>query len=50
MKLFYQKAGVISERPLWICLHDGYMYSHPSFFGLVRTIVTQWKNINNLIG
>lgn len=50
MKLFYQEAGVISENPLWIFLYDGYMYSHPTFFGLIWVIITQWKNTNNMIG
>ena len=50
MKLFYQEAGSISEIPLWVFLHDGYMYSHSSFFGLMRIIVTQWKNPNHMIG
>jgi hypothetical protein len=48
--IFKEKAGVISERPIWICFHSCWMYSNESFFGLFVTMFKQWQKDCNLVG
>lgn len=48
MKIFKEKAGVISENEIWVCIHGFYLYTHKSFIGLIWTIITQWDNDKNL--
>ena len=50
MKIFKEKAGVISEEPTWICFHNCYMYTHSTLFGLLITIITEWKQDKNMVG
>lgn len=48
--IFKEKAGVISEGPLWICFHSCWMYTGESFLKLLYNIVKFWKSDRNIIG
>lgn len=48
MKIFKEKAGIISETDIWVCIHGFYLYTHSTFIGLIWTILTQWNNDKNL--
>jgi len=49
MKIFKEKAGVISETEIWVCIHGFYLYTHSTFIGLIWTILTQWNDDKNLM-
>lgn len=50
MKIFREKAGIISEKPIWICYHSTYMYVGDSLIGLLWEMATKWNNDHNLVG
>lgn len=45
-----EKPGVISEGPCWVCTSQGYLYTHDSLFGLLWTVISEWKNDRHLVG
>ncbi len=50
MKIFREKAGVISKNHVWVCFHNEYMYLGDTLPGLLLEIVTNWKNDRNMVG
>lgn len=50
IKIFKEKAGVISNKPIWVCLESCYMYEHEWFIGLIWRVITQWRSDRNLVG
>lgn len=49
MKIFKEKAGVISKEPVWVCLHDCYMYTGDTFIGLLWNMVKYWNDDKMMI-
>lgn len=50
MKIYREKAGVISAEPLWIIYHKGYLYEGLSLFQVIFIFYTEYKNDKHLIG
>ncbi len=49
-KLFKEKAGVISEEPVWCLLHGRWLYTGNNLFQLTRNTIKYWKSDLALIG
>lgn len=50
MVIFKEKAGVISEKPVWVAIHDAYLYTNDTIIGLIWVLITEWKNDRHLVG
>ena len=50
MKIFKEKAGVISPDPRWVCFESHYMYDSDTLVGLVWLIVTEWRHDRHIVG
>jgi len=50
MRIFKEKAGVISEEETWVCLCEGYLYTGSSLEDLIEVLNTEWKNDRHLVG
>lgn len=50
MRIFKQKAGVISENDVWVAIHDAYLYTDDSLLGLIKIILFEWKHDKHLAG
>lgn len=50
MTIFREKAGVIGEKPVWVCFHSTYMYLGDSLPQLLWVMITQWNDDRNLVG
>jgi len=49
--IFREKAGVISEGPIWVFTDTkGWLYLHESFFGLLWQVLTEWRHDRHLVG
>ena len=45
IKIFKEKAGVISRNPCWVAIEGGcYLYVADSFFGLLWLMLTEWRH------
>jgi len=50
MKIYKEKAGVISEEPIWVCFHSCYMYTGRTLFQLLRNMIKYWNDDIAMIG
>lgn len=50
MKVFKEKAGVISENPVWIMLHDGYIYTGDTLLKLLILVIREYKHDRHMVG
>ena len=50
MKIYKEKAGVISEKPIWMCWHRCWLYTADSFLSLIIILITEWKHDRHLVG
>lgn len=50
MRLFRERAGVISPGPCWVLFADSHMYTHESLFGLAVLVIREWRHDRHLIG
>lgn len=50
MKIYKEKAGVISPEPVWVCIDDGYMYIADTFIMLLITMIFGWRSDKHLVG
>lgn len=50
MKLFKEKAGVISENPVWVLIDGPYLYVRPTLMSLLCQVVIQWRDDRHLVG
>jgi hypothetical protein len=50
MKIYKEKAGVISENACWICFHGNYMYSGDTLWLLAKDMWKWWNSDYRLIG
>lgn len=49
-KLYKEKAGVISEKPIWCLWHECWLYTGNNLFQLARNTIKYWKSDLVLIG
>jgi len=53
IKIWKEKAGVISPGPCWCCSYDGvpgYLHVHDSLLKLLWEVVTEFRNDKHLVG
>ena len=50
LKVWRERAGVISEVPVWCVYLDGYLYIHESFCGLVKQLTFERNNDKHQVG
>ena len=50
MKIFLEKAGVISPGPIWVCFCTCYMYTADTLEDLVDVLNSEWEHDNHLVG
>lgn len=50
MKIFKEKAGVISKGECWVCIHDGYLYTAKTLEKLIEVLNTEWEHDKHLVG
>ena len=50
MKIFKEKAGIMSKEPIWVCLHGPYMYTASTLKKLIHILNTEWENDKHLVG
>ena len=50
MKIFKEKAGMISEDPIWVCMTVGYLYTADTLRALLWLMITEWKHDNHVVG
>lgn len=48
--IFKEKAGVVSEGPIWICFEREFMYMAPTLLGLIWQVITEWRNERYMVG
>lgn len=49
-RIFREKAGVISEGPVWVCIHRPYLYTADTLFQLLMLIFREWEDDRHLVG
>ncbi len=50
MRIFRERAGVISARPVWVCIHDGYLYLEDTLPALLWLLLIEWRDDRHLVG
>lgn len=50
MKIFRQKAGVISQESCWVCVHQSYLYIGDTLPQLLWIMITKWNNDKYIVG
>lgn len=50
MKIFYQKAGVISRKPVWVCQYSCYLHTNESLLRLLWSVITEYKDEEWMVG
>jgi|TARA_B110000240_G_C13453445_1_gene433566 hypothetical protein len=51
MKIYKEKAGVISTQSCWVCLDKkGYMYLDNTLHGLLWEVITEWRQDKHIAG
>lgn len=50
MKIYKERAGVISENEAWCCLYDCYLYTADTLCKLIKIMITEWQDEKHLVG
>lgn len=50
MRLFREKAGVISAGPVWVFVDGEWLYVGSSLVGLIWVVVFEWRSDDHLVG
>lgn len=50
MRIFKEKAGVISPEEVWVCVCEGYLYVGDTLEELIEILNTEWKQDKHLVG
>jgi len=49
VKIFKEKAGVISKKPVWICFYRYYMYTGDTLYLLIKDMLKYWNSESRII-
>lgn len=44
MRIYKEKAGVISPNECWVCICEGYLYVKETLEELIELLNTEWKH------
>ena len=50
MHIYREKAGVISEKPIWVCMCGAYLYTGETLRRLIEVLNTEWEHDKHLVG
>lgn len=50
MRIFKEKAGMISENEIWICIDSCWLYTGDTLFELLWCILKEWRSDKHLVG
>lgn len=50
MRLWKERAGVISEGPCWVFMQECWLYTSTNMFNLIWIVATQWHSDRHLVG
>jgi len=50
MKIFKEKAGIISPNSVWVCINKEYLYVSSNFFSLLLMLLFEWNDDKHLVG
>ncbi len=49
MRIFQEKPKVIGDEAVWVCIHDGYLYTANTLEELVEVLNTEWEHDKHLV-
>jgi hypothetical protein len=50
MKIFKEEANIISIKPVWVCIHNNYLYIASNLFSLFYKLLFEWNDDKHLVG
>lgn len=50
IRIFKTKAGEVSPEPCWCCIYSCHMHLDDTLFGLLFSVITEWKDDVHLVG
>ena len=50
MNIFLEKAGVISQEEVWVCIHQCWFYTADTLEELSKVLNTEWEHDKHLVG
>jgi len=50
MKIFRDSSRSISEKVIWVCIHECYLYTAPTLFHLINVLNKEWESDKHLVG
>jgi hypothetical protein len=50
MKIFREKAGKISDKPVWVCQYSCYLHTNESLLKLLWSLITEYKDDDWMVG
>jgi hypothetical protein len=53
VRIFRERAGVISPGPCWVCVYGGvpgWMHAYESLPKLLWSLITEWKDDRHIVG
>ena len=49
MRVFKEKAGVISVNPCWVCIDKYWLYTADTYLGLLKLFITEWRHDRHFV-
>ena len=50
MKIFKEKAGILADDAVWVCMYPGYLHADARLIRLFWEVLTEYKSDKHLIG
>lgn len=50
VKIFKEKAGIISKEPVWVCCWSEHMYIEDTLLKLFFLMIKEWKSDKHIVG
>lgn len=48
LRLYKERAGLISENEVWCCAHEGYLYTADTLKELIKVLNDEWEDDRHL--
>ena len=49
MRIFKEKAGILADEAVWVCMYDGYLHADASLIRLLWEVLTEYKRDKHII-
>jgi len=50
MRIFKEKAGVISPESVWVCIYKEYLYIESNLIKLLFVLLFEWNDDKHFVG